>query len=103
MTKDLRERLEKDLEKSGFAAEMRAIDAIRSEGWGTSGSGTYVDLDLKVTRSVDVKAYRVIRDSKIEVALEYEIFGEVKKTERPWIVFRREEEHPLGDGWHHQY
>ena len=84
MDEELRNKLIKDLEKSGFASEMRVIQTIRDEGWESSGAGTYFDLDANITRTIDVKAYRLARNWEVGdggVEFEYELFGEVKSTE----------------------
>ncbi|HZE58615.1 MAG TPA: hypothetical protein VE031_12225 [Chthoniobacterales bacterium] len=107
MNSDLREKLLRDLEKSGFAAEMHAIQAIRHAGWQCSGSGSYFDRDESITRTIDVTAYKVARNSEVgagEVAFEYHLFVEVKKAERPWVVFRqREDPKKIGDAWDNPY
>jgi hypothetical protein len=65
MDEELRSKLIKDLEKSGFASEMRAIQTIRDKGWESSGAGTYFDLDANITRTIDVKAYRLARNWEV--------------------------------------
>jgi hypothetical protein len=104
---DLRKKLLKDLDKSGFAAEMRTIQAIRRAGWTCSGAAAYFDRDERITRTVDARAYQLLRNWKVGdggVDLEYHLFIEVKKSERPWIVFcEREDSEKVGDAWDNPY
>lgn len=107
MDHDFKNKLLKDLEKSGFAAEMQTIQTIRQAGWQCSGAGSYFDRDTHITRTIDIQAYRVARNWEVGdggVEFEYQLFIEVKKSERPWIVFRQKEEFTdLGDAWHNPY
>lgn len=107
MDPDLHKKLLEDLEKSGFAAEMHAIQAIRQAGWNSSGSGIYFDRDESITRTIDITASRFARNYEIGdggVLLEYHLFIEVKKTERPWVVFRQTEDSTkIGDAWNNPY
>jgi hypothetical protein len=107
MDADLHKKLLQDLEKSGFAAEMQTIRAIRNAGWNSSGSGIYFDRDQSITRAIDVTAFKAIHNSRVGaggIHFEYHLFIEVKKTERPWVVFRHTEpENVYGDTWDNPY
>jgi hypothetical protein len=107
MTEDFKNKLSDDLKKSGFASEMMAIQAIRRAGWNCSGAGSYFDRDERITRSVDARAYQVLRNWALGdggVDLEYHLFVEVKKSEHPWIVFsEKEDSEKIGDAWDNPY
>jgi len=107
MNAELHAKILQDLQKSGFASEMRAIRAFRDAGWQCSGAGTYFDLDEGITRTIDLKAYELARDREIGdggFEFEYELFVEVKKSERPWIVFRQAEiSKGTGDAWENPF
>ncbi|MBI5383247.1 MAG: hypothetical protein HZA90_01025 [Verrucomicrobia bacterium] len=107
MNDELKNKLLQDLEKSGFASEMQTMRTIRRAGWHCSGAGTYFDRDACKTRTIDVEAYSLARDWEVGdggVEFEYHLFIEVKKAERPWIVFRQKEQYEnSGDAWHNPY
>ncbi|PZR77035.1 MAG: hypothetical protein DLM73_00555 [Chthoniobacterales bacterium] len=94
MNADLHKKLLQDLQKSGFATEMQTIRAVRNAGWNSSGSGIYFDRDQSMTRAIDITAFKSMNNSRVGTGglhFEYHLFIEVKKTERPWIVFRHSE------------
>ncbi len=100
MEEHLYDKLGADLLKSGFASEMKAIQVTRDADWRCSGSGVYFDRDENITRSIDVRANRISRNWEIPggIDLEYHLFIEVKKSERPWVVFiEREDGKDIGD------
>ncbi len=91
MNEELREKLIKDLEKSGFGSEMRALKIFQDFNWRTQSNTWYFDRDEQKTREIDISAYRSISYSlngKACLGIIFQIFAEVKKTEKPWIVFR---------------
>jgi hypothetical protein len=96
MDESLKTKLGQDLKKSGFESEMRALQLIQNAGWFCSGASIYFDKDESITRSVDAHAYisfGVYSDDDISDEdisnMSYNLFIEVKKSERPWVVFRR--------------
>jgi hypothetical protein len=108
MDDSLRNKLLADLQKSGFGAEMKAADAFLHAGWQVSPASTYLDLDEGKLRSVDFAAVLLKRRQRehIEIDVEYHLSVEVKKSEKPWIAFRRpSRETPGGysEGWANPY
>jgi hypothetical protein len=89
-----------DLEKSGFSSELRAIRTFLSRGWRCTGFANYFDLDHEQVRGVDLRAsnekVEMLPDN-IRVAVEYYIDAEVKKSERPWIVFKEKNSYIIDD------
>lgn len=91
----LKDKLLKDLQKAGFESEMRAIQAIKSADWDCEGSSAYFDKDESITRNVDAHAsltrgLYAFDDESAVSNFEYNLFIEVKKSERPWVVFKRD-------------
>lgn len=104
MDAGLHKKLLLDLQKSGFASEMRTIKAVRDAGWNSSGSGIYFDRDQSITRTIDITAFKAIHNFRTGISFEYHLFVEVKKTERPWVVFRESEPtDTFGDAWDNPY
>ncbi len=86
---------------------MAAKRVLAEAGWQTGSVGTYFDRDGGITRTIDIAAYHLARDWEVGeegLDFEYEVFVEVKKSERPWLVFREPEKLAgVGDAWHNPY
>lgn len=93
----LKRRIADDLRKAGFESEMLAIERFVSRGWRCEGSIGYRDRDQDIGRELDLWArYGLSRSLPAggSAQCSIQIAGEVKKTERPWVVLR---ERLLGD------
>lgn len=91
MNPELEKKLVEDLEKSGFGSEMRAMKSFLSCNWHCTGFADYFDLDIEQTRQIDLHAYKPMSkeiDKENRVRIEFFIEAEVKKSEKPWIVFK---------------
>jgi hypothetical protein len=100
MNPTLEKNLIEDLEKSGFPSELHAIKTFLSCGWGCTGFANYFDLDEEKIRAVDLRAFnrKVERLSNgMKVGTEFIIDAEVKKSEKPWIVFKEKNENAFDD------
>ncbi len=91
--KTLEQKVIEDLQRTGFASEMHAIKTFMSKDWNVVGSPSYFDLDENKTREFDLVAHHTIYEddpeSKKRVAQSFfQIVGEVKKSEKPWVVFK---------------
>jgi len=100
MNDELRARIASDIQKSGFGSEMKALQIIKKAGWTATGSVHYVDLDTGATRESDIEAHHVCAESSNdERNIRFQSFLslsiEVKKSERPWIVFREIPSYPF--------
>lgn len=100
MNEELKTRLAADIQKSGFGSEMKALQLIKKAGWQATGSVHYLDLDTGATRESDIEAhYACAEASDDERTLHYQSFLslsiEVKKSERPWIVFKEVPNYPF--------
>lgn len=90
MKKELVDSIIKDLEKSGFSTEMRARKTFIEAGWSVSAGYGYLDKDEDKSREIDIVATRVLdlkHGKKNYAHTEFHICGEVKKSEKPWVVF----------------
>jgi len=90
MNAKLQSSLLDDLRKSGFYSEMMAIRACASAKWECHGSFTYFDKDERATRECDFEAVRSwlsLRGDGESVRVVGRLLGQVKKSEKPWIVF----------------
>jgi hypothetical protein len=97
MNDDLRHKLAHDLKHSGFYSDLLAIRTCIARRWECHGSFTYFDKDEQTSRECDFEAVRRVTLAGAEGAVEVvaRLLGQVKKSERPWIVFK--DEHPRGD------
>jgi len=103
MNDELHKKILSDLDQSGFGSEMRSIRAFLAKDWGCRGGYYYFDEDTKQNRETDLQAWHV-KSKRFEghtLLTEFGIIAEVKKTERPWVVFKREHTHGLEelDAW----
>ena len=90
---DLHKKIIEDLEKTGLGSEMRALKIFSALGWRALSGQGYFDIDENKTREIDISAYHpcnIERRSKIIASIFFHISAEVKKSEKPWIVFRRQ-------------
>lgn len=101
LMEDFLKKVSEDLDNSGFISEMRAIQIFLRNGWRCSGNASYYDKDEGKNREIDLEAYlwkrRDISDGRSMVSFFY-IIGEVKKTDKPWVIFKEELNHSL-DAW----
>lgn len=93
ISKDLAEKLRQDLEKSGFHAEMLAIQTFLRHGWDCRGSFGFFDREANQSREGDLLAIagraELCKHGGL-IKCWIEIIGQVKHSAVPWIVFRQE-------------
>jgi hypothetical protein len=102
MDHELKRRIAEDLRKAGFESEMLAIEEFaRRPLWRCEGSVGYRDKDQDVNRELDLLARYGLWNDVGTVQCGIRIVGEVKKTERPWVVLRERQvaEEELIDAW----
>jgi hypothetical protein len=88
MPDELLEKVRADIQKSGFASEMVAAKTFLDAGWGCQPGKSYFDQDEGKTREIDLSLHTSPGKRSIEeILFEYHVLAEVKKSERPWIVF----------------
>lgn len=109
-------RLEEDARKTGFPSELRAARVLSSRGWTINGNSYFLDPVDKKAREIDIQAHKskhlvIDKKSGEEVKDDQEggLFGhpnhdlpigvwsflsvEVKKSDKPWVVFASERGH----------
>jgi hypothetical protein len=97
MKKELKRKIVKDLQKAGLGSEMKALKIFQEQGWKSELGRGYFDRDENKTREIDISAYHPDNlkvKGKVCVYNFFHICAEVKKSEKPWIVFSSES-HPL--------
>ncbi|HEY9201261.1 MAG TPA: hypothetical protein VIQ81_06690 [Gammaproteobacteria bacterium] len=91
MNKELMDRLKKDLEKSGLASELKVRRIFQERKWSISGGAAYLDKDEGKSREIDIVAHHgasIKRRDKTVIYNGFRIYAEVKKSEKPWVVFK---------------
>jgi hypothetical protein len=103
MSAELEEKIRDDLAKAGMLSELRARKVFADAGWRVRGPGAYFDREEEKSREGDFYATRVLSsrgDGVPPIHLEFSAVAEVKKSERPWVVFKRPlEEFEHGCAW----
>lgn len=101
---DLPSQIAADLEKSGFAAEMRVLRTLHSRGWRATAGNSFYDLDENVSREFDVHGWVVSHHPVIEyrsVRVFSHLAIEVKRSSKPWVIFEHDAlpQWQLDGGW----
>lgn len=103
MTTELEEKIREDLAKAGMLSELRARKIFADAGWSVRGPGAYFDREEKKSREGDFYAISALSNSiagSPPLHTEFTVVAEVKKSERPWVVFKRPlEEFERGCAW----
>lgn len=90
MNTELIKKIIDDLEKSGFSTELQARRIFQDSGWSVNAGYGYLDKDENKSREIDILATKVKsskHNGKSFVHSEFHVCAEVKKTEKPWVVF----------------
>lgn len=98
MDTELLKKIKADLVKSGFHSEMQAIQAFLFCGWSCQGGFSYFDKDQNKSREGDLYAYfgqETFYKRSSMLQCWYRIVGEVKKSNSPWVVFKRNPPQPI--------
>ena len=91
MTTDI-QKIIGDIEKSGFLTELKVGQKLRSKGWEVSFGETYLDYDEKKSREIDIYAYKIKNNMKINFQLVFTIYVEIKyEPKNPWVIFMTED------------
>lgn len=88
MNDELKNKVINDLEESGFSSEMKAVRAFLARKWQCKSGTGYFDLDEQKTREIDLEALQHLSDKEEKVECFFFIVGEVKKSNKPWVVFK---------------
>lgn len=91
MDEDFFSKIKQDLLKSGLGSELKAGKIFQENGWSISCGGAYYDKDQGKSREIDIVAHHnasIKHDDKIIIYNSFLIHAEIKKAEKPWIVFK---------------
>lgn len=91
MDDELFKRLKADLEKSGMGSEMVARQTFHQREWSANGGAGFLDRDEGKSREIDISATRVEQHYAGQtpcIHTEFKILADVKKSEKPWVVFK---------------
>ncbi|MDP4265133.1 MAG: hypothetical protein Q8941_21575 [Bacteroidota bacterium] len=83
----LKEKILKDIEKTGFVTELKTVSMLIKNEWSAEHGTTYEDKDENRNREIDIVASKVKYVNELGFRLIFYLVIEVKKTDRPWIVF----------------
>lgn len=99
MDQDFKKKIVEDLEKSGFSSELRAIRTFMSCGWYCTGFANYLDVDQELVTSIDLLALKenFVSQERSRYGVQFNINAEVKKAEKPWVVFKEMSDHVNDD------
>lgn len=87
------EKILKDIEQSGFLAELQAGRHLAAKNWRVRFGETYQDLDEGISREIDIAASKIHNDDQVNLQLVFNLPIEVKREPNyPWVIFMTEEE-----------
>jgi hypothetical protein len=90
---DIKERLKREIEKSGYPLEIQLIYFLRNSNWVALPQDYYFDKELQLERQIDIMATPFFKTwKKRNASLSPFIFNwflaiECKKTNRNWVFF----------------
>ncbi|MEW5681256.1 MAG: hypothetical protein AB1780_02675 [Pseudomonadota bacterium] len=89
---ELTEKVKKDALKSGFPSELVSESIFRKRNWSFSGNTYFIDQDENKGREIDASVYKMIGGSqtKPEIFCWTMLSVEIKKSEKPWVIFTSE-------------
>lgn len=99
---ELKSKILKDIRKSGFLSEMKTNAILIKNGWtNTHNAETFLDKDFNKSREIDITAYKVKYDKAERLRIGIHLVIEVKKSDKPWIIFCQEKQSKIrrGLGW----
>ncbi len=105
MEDELLNRIRKDLEKSGLSSELEACSIFEENGWRVTSGGSYFDKDEQKSREIDIVAYKANsitskgNEDEYLAFNDFNILAEVKKSEKPWVVFKKNDKYKRVLDW----
>jgi hypothetical protein len=78
---DIIPNIKKSIQLSGYPLEQRVGNLLLKEGWHSFHSNNYTDLSTGVERELDILAYKIINERRIELRIS------CKRSIKPWIFF----------------
>lgn len=97
----LKAKLLKNVEETGYPAELKADNILWECGWRVEyHNGYYFDEDEQKGREVDIQAYDVVYSKKYGVGVALALVCEVKRTvKNPWIILSTEKSGEEAEGY----
>jgi len=86
MDDHLKKEIISDLQKAGRVSEMKPVRVLLSRGWHCQSGVYYLDRDEEKMRELDFLAWRCLSVEKVDSC--FYLLGQVKKSDKPWVVFR---------------
>jgi hypothetical protein len=103
MDESLRDRLLKDVKKTGYPIELQVGDIFSRNGWNVQYNRYYLDREEQKGKEIDISSYvaRSEKSAQPNIAMvSLHIICEVKKSsEEPWVVFSTKRQFTEGLGW----
>lgn len=85
-------RIIKDMEKSGYPLEIKATSILESHGWNLLNQEGYLDIEKGKWRTIDILAHQSANTSNSPVyeRLHVTLVVECKKSSKPWVFWVRD-------------
>ena len=97
-SEELIKKIKLDIEKSGFSAEMKVNSILLKNNFGAIWPAhTYLDKDHDVSREIDFVAASIMNILNPNVMVNVELCIEVKKSEKPWVIFGKKHNKSVKD------
>jgi hypothetical protein len=85
---DLRSKLLKDIEQTGFPTELKVSKIFQARGWSVNENTYFIDQDENKGREIDMEVHRNSFTYKPKHICIWSMLSvEIKKSEKPWVVF----------------
>jgi len=103
MDESLRDKLLKDINKTGYPIELQVGDIFSRDGWNVEYNRYYLDREEQKGKEIDISAYTAKSEKSGEQNISMvslHIICEVKKSsEKPWVIFSTKRQFVEGVGW----
>ena len=98
MSENLKEKLLKEVQKTGYPLELKVGDIFSKRDWGLQYCRYYLDKDEHKGKEIDISAFKRVFTETVHVGLH--IICEVKKSsDKPWVIFSTVKEPLDVPGW----
>ena len=97
-----KDRIIRDIEKSGYPLEIKATSVLESNGWNVLNQEGFLDVETGKWRTIDMVAWKNVNipDSLVYERLHVSLIIECKKSSKPWVFWIRDKKglrmfHPI--------
>ncbi|MDF9449914.1 hypothetical protein [Bacillus toyonensis] len=90
MKQDLKEKLLKDIQKTGYPLELKITNIFNKYGWRTRSNSYYIDKDENKGREIDLIAsnWEKLQDDENYLEMSFYFVTEIKTAwTKPWVLF----------------